>query len=289
MSGTRSTLDRDSNRSRMPCRGCRVLASNLVSVDQTVWVVGAAAGLALGLRELGRCLDWERLSRQMAPVIGGVLGAAGVIVYLACLQSSGYYASLLGAQRFYDRGHYGEAAVRLGRLLPASTGNAPLMLDIGNAYYAAGMPRLAVGYYKKFIAAVEAARLEKKIASKLLAQAYSGIGAAYDLEGKYDLAIAEFRKAARGWPERPEPWARMAVTYDRHGRLLWRHRQRGPRHKETQGRPHARLGGAGPGFHASRRQGPSQRGDCGGGEEESRSCSENRKRLEERRKSSWRR
>ncbi len=118
--------------------GVQVLASSLVAADQTPWVAGAAVGLALGLRELGRCLEWDSRRRQVATVIGGLLGAAGVIFYLAVLQSGGYYASLLGAQRFYDRGHYEDAAVRLARLLPASIGNAPLLLDIGNAYYAGG-------------------------------------------------------------------------------------------------------------------------------------------------------
>ena len=196
--------------------GVRSLAISVVSADQTHLIAAGGLGIVLGLWQIGRAREWGKKLTINLTAIGAVIAASALVIYLLILQSTGYYASLLAGQRFYDRGHYNTAADRFAKFLPVSKDNPLLILDIANTYYAAGAAREAMDYYDRFISAIKAARLGADEAP-VTAPAYSGIGAALDSEGKYPQAIDRFRKAIKAFPAYRDPWVRMAVTYDRMG------------------------------------------------------------------------
>jgi tetratricopeptide (TPR) repeat protein len=137
--------------------------------------------------------------------------------YLYGFTKADYYGRLIAAQRDYDLEKFDRAALELRLLIPASKYSAAgLTLDVADVYFLARRSSISIRYYRKFEDVVRKANLGKD-EGKQLARPIAGIGAVYDQDGQYDLAIEQFKAAEKAWPEFRGPWVRMAVTYDRLG------------------------------------------------------------------------
>lgn len=197
--------------------GIAAMAQQVAASDGTPWLAAAAVGLYLGVRDLGRELGWERSTCVRGAISAALTGALAFGIYLSLFVKADYYGNLLAAQRDYELGKIDRAVKELKALIPASKyAAAGLILDIADIYYLSGKPILSRAYYRRFVRLVHQANLgdEEK---KQLARPLSGIGATYDLEGKYNLAIEQFKEAADNWPEFRDPWVRLALTYNRLG------------------------------------------------------------------------
>ncbi len=188
----------------------------VVSVDHTPWIAASLVGLIAGLPRVGKSLGWNRAEQGRIIALAAVLGAAVFGLYTCSFYRADYYGKLLTAQRLYDQDKFEPAAAALEKMLPLIKDKAELTLGIGCIHFAAGNNDAALDCYNRFIVYARKAKLGKQ-EGMFLAHGYNGIGAVYDIQGKHDLAIAEFEKATRAWPEFRDPWVRMAITYDRMG------------------------------------------------------------------------
>lgn len=195
--------------------GIRRLAGEVVASDQMPWLGAGAAGLALGLWLIGGALEWPRGARSRAAATGALVGVAALAVYAGLWTRAGYYDGLLKAQQLHNKADYPAAARQMEKLLWVSKNNADLMADIGGTYFAAGNDERALSYLKRALGA--AATASRQEADILKSRVHSAIGAVYDMQQKYDIAIREFQKSAKLWPDYRDPWVRMAVTYNRMG------------------------------------------------------------------------
>ncbi|MDH7602545.1 MAG: tetratricopeptide repeat protein [Armatimonadota bacterium] len=199
--------------------GIAGMAQQVAASDGTPWLAAAVFGLYLGLRDLGRALGWTNNASLRTAISAALVGALGFGVYLLLFLQNDFYGRLINAQRDYELGKAAHAVKELKSLLPASKyASAGLILDIADIYYISKKPALARKYYRRFEALVNQARLTKDEERKQLARPLSGIGAAYDQEGKYEPAIKMFDRATKLWPEFRDPWVRLAVTYNRLGK-----------------------------------------------------------------------
>ena len=189
-------------------------AQKIVAADQTPWLIAAVVGLAIGLVNLGRALGWDESKRSRAAVSAGIIGVLALGGYMYAVSSTNYFNTVAAAQRMYQKGNYQESAVRLEKLLPLSTDNQTLLLDLGDVYFLAGKNQQSLSYYQKFLDSFKSAGPGAEVPK---AQAYSRIGMVYDLDGKYDQAIRAFKESAKLWSKFKDPWVRMSVTYDRMG------------------------------------------------------------------------
>ncbi|MCL5103400.1 MAG: YIP1 family protein [Armatimonadetes bacterium] len=206
----------------------------LASLAADPWVRGAeqlprlaagVVGLAAGLWVLGKSLGWDDRTRKARTTLAAIAGAALLAGYLIAWSTGSYYNTLVRAQRLINTERYEMAASALATVPPCFTDNklliwgqgtkALLIGDIADIYYEAGKPDKSIEYQSRFLNLLEKSEHPDKT---WLARGHSGIGAACDIEGNYDQAIAEFETASKAWPEFKEPWVRMAVTYDRMGR-----------------------------------------------------------------------
>jgi len=188
----------------------------LTAPDQLPRLGAATAGLALGSWHLAKALGLAASVRKRATAVVTLVGLVCFLAYTAIVYTTDYYGDLVQAQRLHDLDKFEASARKIESLLPIIKDNAALVLDAADVYYVAGKPDRAIRHYNQFLRLVQSASLRKDDRRRL-AQPHSGIGAAYDLQGKYDDAIRQFRKAAREWPEFRDPWVRMAVTYNREG------------------------------------------------------------------------
>lgn len=188
----------------------------LTAPDQIPRLAAAALGLILGLFVLGKSLGWDvGAARRRA----ASMGLAAVVLfagYAYSIWKTDYYGKLLSAQRLYGTDKFEQAGRQLEALLPIVKNNAGLILDIADVYYLAGNGEQSIRYYGKFADIVRDAQLTEE-RDKALSRSYSGIGAVYDIQGKHDLALKQFEKAADAWPEFRDSWVRMAVTHCRMG------------------------------------------------------------------------
>ncbi|MGC8863363.1 MAG: YIP1 family protein [Armatimonadota bacterium] len=192
-------------------------AQQVAASDASAWVAASVAGLVLGLAQLGKCLGWQRGRSARLAATAGAIGAVLLGVYLHAFVKSDYYGRLIAAQRDYDLGRFERAAREIRLLIPLSKYAAPgLTLDAADVYYLLRDSELAIRYYRKFEKMVRKANLGKD-EGRQLARPLAGVGAAYDLDGRYQLALEEFQAAQKAWPEFRDPWVRAAVTYNRLG------------------------------------------------------------------------
>ena len=192
------------------------LASKTIAADMTPWLTAAVIGLILGIWHIGKSLGWDKGTVYKYAVAAGVLGVLTLGFYVSATSATGYYDRLVKVQKFYDADRFADSAKELETLLPLTKDSAGVMLDIADIYFRAGKAKDSIKYYNKVLDYIEKAKLGKD-AFRGRARVYSGIGAAYDLDGKYDLAIQQFEKSAKEWPDFRDPWVRMAVTYDKMG------------------------------------------------------------------------
>ncbi len=188
----------------------------LTAPDQLPKLAAAVIGLVLGLWHMAKSLGWDSWKRNYR--ISGV-GTAGLVclgIYTFALYKTDYYGKLLSAQQLYDLGKFHQAAAKMESLLPIIKDNVSLMFDLADTYYVANDPDRSIRTYNKLLALIRSAKLGKD-ESKTLARPYSGIGAAYDLQGNYDQALRYFKLSVKAWPEFRDPWVRMAITYSRIG------------------------------------------------------------------------
>jgi len=197
--------------------GVAEAAQQLAASDSTAWLGASAVGLVLGLIRLGKELGWEGGRALRLAVTAGIFGAAAFGVYLYTFVTTDYYGRLLAAQRDYDLGRFDRAAREITLLIPISKYSSPgLTLDAADVYYLLRRSEPAIRYYRKFEAMVRKANLGKE-EGRQLARPLSGVGAVYDLDGRYDLALKQFEAARKAWPEFRDPWVRAALTYNRIG------------------------------------------------------------------------
>lgn len=188
----------------------------LTAPDQLPKLAAAVIGLVLGLWHLAKSLDWASGIRNRRVAGVAAIGLACFGIYTFALYKTDYYGKLLSAQQLYDLGKFHQAAAKMESLLPIIKDNVSLMFDLADTYYVADEPDQSIQTYNRLITLIKKAKLSK-YESKTLARPYTGIGAAYDLQGKYDQALRYFRLSAKAWPEFRDPWVRMAVTYNRIG------------------------------------------------------------------------
>lgn len=192
------------------------LASKAIAADMTPWLAAAVIGLIAGIWHIGKSLGWDKGTIYKYAGAAGILGVLTLGFYVSTISTTGYYDRLVRVQKLYDADRFADAAKELESLLPATKENAGIMLDIADIYYKAGKTDESIKYYNKVMDYIEDAKLGRE-GFRGRARVYNGIGSAYDLDGKYDIAIQQFEKATKEWPEFREPWVRMAVTYDRMG------------------------------------------------------------------------
>ncbi|OFX14374.1 MAG: hypothetical protein A2Z18_10975 [Armatimonadetes bacterium RBG_16_58_9] len=220
--------------------GVRATAQAVVSVDQTPWLAAAVIGLVLGIWQIGKYLGWDKQATVRAAASAGLVGvvAFGFYAHAVWIRTD-YYRKLadankpyLKAQRLYDNnkadwlrdkeerdssaGLYRQAAEQTEALLSISKDNLMLALDIGDLYYLAGEGKQAIKSYNRYVKVVDNSPNEAQ-RNATLARIYTGIGAVYDIEGKYDHAVRQFKKAVKAEPKFRDAWVRLAVTYDRMG------------------------------------------------------------------------
>lgn len=190
-------------------------AQRIIAAEQTPWLFAAVIGFIIFVLCLGSTFGWTKTKRRgaaIAVIVAGGLVSAGYI-YSIC--RADYYHTVLVSQQMYKRGNYKESADRLSKLLVISKDNQALILDLGDAYFLAGDNAKSLDYYQKLMNGFKnAAGSSADIAN---AQTYSRIGAAYDMQGKYDEAIKSYEQSIKLWPQFKDPWVRMAVTYDKMG------------------------------------------------------------------------
>ena len=99
-----------------------------------------------------------------------------------------------------------------------STNKALLISDAADVYYIAGKPEwIATGERSAHKIRAGICSEQGSRERTYPAQAYNAMGMAYDIHGNYNQALAMLDKVAKTYPALPEPWVRMAVTYDRMG------------------------------------------------------------------------
>lgn len=197
-------------------RGVNYLVGVLAYADKLPWAAVATLGLAVGTAMIAKHFELEPARVKAYAAGAGLLGLIVFGAFAFGLYHAGYYARLGHVQQATFNGQYSEAAQYLEPLKHASKNNGALLLDLGDLYFLSNNDDRAVDRYKDAIASIgHYATFDRQM---LLAQAHDGIGAIYDLQGKYPEALAEFEKASKAWPEFREPWVRKAVTYDRMGK-----------------------------------------------------------------------
>lgn len=198
-------------------QGIGAAAGAVASSDCIPWLAAGVIGLVLGLWEIGKQLDWDSGQTKRSMVTVGLIGIAVFGCYMLAMAKANYYGKLLDAQASYNDKDYGKTARQLINLTTISKDNIPLILDIADVYYLDGKDGSAIDYYLKARKMINKSLLQDNDKKSWRARIYSRIGTVYDSQGKYDLALGEFTKASKAWPEFREPWVRMAVTYDRMG------------------------------------------------------------------------
>lgn len=196
--------------------GVGSLASTVIGTDYVPWAGAAVVGFVAGIWFLARELEWDTARRNRLMVTCGLVSAVLFGAYTYSVYKIDYFGKLLTVDGLYNRDKYKAAATKLQTLLPISRTDAPkLMVDLGNLYYLAGDDAESLRYYKKSLEAMKPLHLPEEQFYR--AQAYNGIGTAYDAQGNLPAAVDSFTKAAKDWPEFRDPWVRLAITYDRMG------------------------------------------------------------------------
>jgi tetratricopeptide (TPR) repeat protein len=188
----------------------------LTAPDQLPKLAAAVIGLVLGLWHLAKSLGWTLDTRNRRVASVAAVGLVCFGIYTFAIYKTDYYGKLLSAQQLYDLAKFHQAAAKMESLLPIIKDNASLMLDLADTYYVADEPNKSIQTYNKLLTLIKKARLGKD-EYKTIARPYTGIGAAYDLQGKYDQALRYFKLSVKAWPEFRDPWVRMAITYNRIG------------------------------------------------------------------------
>ncbi|MCX6345012.1 MAG: tetratricopeptide repeat protein [Armatimonadetes bacterium] len=194
---------------------------------QIVRLFAGGAGLVLGLWWLAKFEVWDNRVRNRYTLYAAAATLIAVSIYSYAWSQDSYHTTLQQAQALYRAEKYADAAQKTSQLIPLTTDNTLLMWgfstkvslisDAADLYYQANQPNKALDYYHKMLNYTQNTAPSAEIRKILKAQAYNGMGMAHDIQGNYDQAIEQFRKAADIWSEFREPWVRMAVIYNRMG------------------------------------------------------------------------
>lgn len=196
-------------------------------MGQLLRVILGGLGLILGVWTLAKFEIWDTPKRNRLLAISTAVVVVGIMSYGFAWHRSTYYSSLLTIQRLYSRGNYAEAAQKIDRFIPRIS-NTPLLLwgfsnkalllsDAAEAYYLAGKPVDSLRQSSMLLKLSEAYAPGSKLREAFSAQAELSTGMAYDIQGNYQQALDAFDKVTKIFPTEPEPWVRMAVTYNRMG------------------------------------------------------------------------
>ena len=194
---------------------------------QFVRVILGGLGLTLGIWTLAKFEIWDSPRRNRLLSVTAAVAVIGIITYGYAWNHSTYYPSLVAIQRLYSRGNYADAADRIDRLIPR-LGNTPLLVwgipnkalllsAAAEIYYLADKPDQSIRQNVQLIRLAQDYAPDKESKDDIMAHAYSTMGMAHDIQGNYSQALAFFDKVIKIYPNYPEPWVRMAVTYDRMG------------------------------------------------------------------------
>lgn len=197
-------------------RGVAYMITVLAYADKLPWAAAAVVGLAVGVFSIGKHFGLEPAKAKVYAAGAALLGLVVFGAFAFGLHQAGYYTKLRQGYIHTLSQQYPKAARELESLAPLTKDNARIMLDIGDLHFLAGQDEEALKAYRQ---ADESMKGRQSWDNKMWqAQAYDGIGAVYDQQGKYPDALEQFTKASKAWPEFREPWVRMAVTYDRMGK-----------------------------------------------------------------------
>ncbi len=198
--------------------GIQSIAGIIAVSDTTPWIGASVIGLGLGTWHLANALSWDSRTRNVRTAAACLVGVIAFGWYLYAFSATDYYGRLIVAQRDYDNDKFSKAAVELRSMLPISEQAADsLTPTIGGLYLLAQEPELSISYYRKLERSIRSAADKVTDDIPQLTFPLAGIGAAYDQQGRYDMAIKQFKAAAKAMPESSDPWARLGVTYSRVG------------------------------------------------------------------------